>query len=323
MFYKESSSIIDRHGHWRFAVEAVDRRLARAYRPDKLGFVEAASLASPAGLDESTVATLLAEYGDLLDAYDSVRCCDTEQDPKSGRCIENDCDLALAPVGSEHRHRILRAPVRIPLDPAAASSCNVMISYRHSTGQSVATEIYHHLNSQGKRPFLDDPALVAGTPWEPVFLGAASRADNLLAIITSDYWDSPYCRLEIAHSARSGRRIIPVSCGGRLDPPEFPWLVTLTSVRERLDGTGTTESFLLDLDVQLEAPVVVDNRWEGCAYLLKNSSNQRLRELTSSLGFLAGINQRQNHDEIVASIAAAVYSEPNRLQQLIASLAPR
>ncbi|RYZ91872.1 MAG: toll/interleukin-1 receptor domain-containing protein [Proteobacteria bacterium] len=326
MYYRESNRLTKSHSARVREIEVIDRVIAHAYTPDNRGFIEAYHVANVAGISEADARMTLALFVSTLHEYLPVECCDELQDPLNERCLNCGIDLSVGAKHISSRYRIIDQPQLLPdLDVISASTCDVMISYRHGETDRLATDIYYHLTKIGLKVFYDKPGISGGVDWEKVFLRAASRAKHIILLLSPLYFESAYCKKEIAHSARTGGKILKVNCNGPLVDSELSWLGTVNPVR------FTGNPGFLDLNLADEIVLEVQksstgpnfsHRVNGCAYLLSHMSRGELDSLCGRVECLRDLNPNMDRRSVVSSIIREVNDNWSKSQQLSDSLAP-
>ena len=120
--------------------------------------------------------------------------------------------------------------------PAAGSSSpvvmspspvKVMISYRKDDcadqprGDGSANRWKAALEKQGWEVFLDQIEIEAGDFWEENIIHAVESCHVLVALISTHYADSPWCKGELKLATDKGKLIIPVFHSGEYPPHDL------------------------------------------------------------------------------------------------------
>lgn len=230
MYYAESSTLIASNPSLDSTIKALDREIAHAYSPASLGHTELPLLISRVNDTAATIQTLMSSYEGfgVVASYERVECaCREMYDGRITTCPNCGDVVANARRTGVTCYEVLTQPAHPTFDPASMPATpDVFISYRHADTQTPATDIYYSLIKEGHSVFLDDGNIAVGANPEEVFLKAASRVRYFIALVSENYFGSPYCKKEIAHAARSRCRLIRVNVlpTWPTAPPDMPWV---------------------------------------------------------------------------------------------------
>lgn len=330
MYYEESSRLIERWQLQRDAIRRIDRFLAHAYVRGGSGFTELPLLVHHTALANEIVEPLLQAYENagVTRRFHRLECSCGEQ---YGSDEDEECECGRLADDAEPVaacYRILRQPRQPVFDPQQQpQDPTVFISYRHMDTARLAADLYYALRSEGHRVFLDNGEIPPGAAAEEVFLRAASSAPSFVVLVSQHYFDSLYCRKELAHAARAMRRIIRINVEPVPPAPnDMAWVDTPNWLRERGNGTGLTpeleESVLRAVEIQSGQAPVADLRTDACNYLMEQMSPTELDALKNRLAWL------RTHDFSYLTTKqrkiGAILQEvtPANLPSLCAALAP-
>src|SRR5205085_12066160 len=139
-------------------------------------------------------------------------------------------------------YRVTLQPQRPAFNPTAQPDIpTVFISYRHDDSAILAADIYYSLLAEGHSVFLDDGNIPAGANADQLFLRAASHANYFIALVSSHYYESEFCKREIAHAARNMRRLIRINIPPIPPAPnDMPWINSPNWNSVQGDANGLT-----------------------------------------------------------------------------------
>jgi len=335
MYYSVSDRLISRHPGDQNDLIAMDRAIARSYASDGHAWIDDGILTLRTGLPRARVRSLARRYvnGAILESYTPVQCplpCEELYDPLEETCPACDKPATDANPTSQERYRVISQPSEPVFDPSTASGpFTVFISYRHGDTTRLAADLYYSLTKHGIRVFLDDGHIPLGVNFERVFLPAASETPFFISLVSPRYFESDYCKREIAHALRAARSVILAEVGTRLSnviPVEMPWLARLNPSPKKGNSEGLSgelEEFLLSqVKRRSEAPRVYDFQLDACRFLLSRLGPVPLTRLINSLGWLDRINTHASLDEQVQSVIREVQTDTTKLLELSAALRP-
>ncbi|MEM9805034.1 MAG: TIR domain-containing protein [Cyanobacteria bacterium P01_D01_bin.56] len=87
---------------------------------------------------------------------------------------------------------------------------DAFISYGRADSKEFASKLNHCLTEQGLEVWFDFDDIPLGVDYQNQIDDGIERSQNFLFIIAPHSVNSPYCRLEIEHALRLGKRIIPL-----------------------------------------------------------------------------------------------------------------
>ena len=285
MYFDKSTDLINQ-GFDKTAVKKLDRELAHVYKPQQANRIDHALLRHQTQLPQADLANLLDRYeaANTVSKHNDVECsnCGTEYNPMDGSCLN--CGVSEAVETDNVFYIIERQPQKPAFDPARQpEQPNIFISYRHNDTAVLAADIYYSLLAERHSVFLDNGVIPVGADAEAVFLRAASRADYFIALVSPTYFESSYCKKEIAHAARAGKRLIRVNIEPVPDAPnDMPWINSPNWLSEKGNGNGLSP----DLETALLNAVKTDYRAnianlkeDACIFLLEQLSRQALYQV--------------------------------------------
>jgi hypothetical protein len=188
--------------------------------------------------------------------------------------------------------RILRQPAKPAYDPHALSDTpDVFISYRHTDGEILATDIYYALLADGQSVFLDDGQIPVGANAEQTYLKAASHAAYFIALVSNTYFQSEFCKREIAHAARCMRRLIRINIPPIPSAPnDMPWIESPNWSRQQGSIHGLDpaleEALLAAVQLPSSTATMADLRKEACQFLLEQLSLGDIERLWNRLPWM-------------------------------------
>ena len=331
MYFNESEALIKLHPSDHQDLTVLDRNIARSYSDSGFGFFELGPLRVRAGLQAARVSTLLAlfEGQGVVELYQPLQCpCGEKYDPAQGDCPACSTATMLATPASPDRWRVVVQPQQPMFNPSAsAGPYNVFLSYRHGTAAKLAADLFYSLTGEGKKVFLDDDQLPPGVSSDRVFLQAASQSPLFIALVTLDYWESLYCKRELAHALRAGQRVVLVTVdGGSPIPTDMPWLAAMTSGAPQGSASGLGRDLeryvhnIVATGVRFSA--VNDYRVRACSFLMFDLSDDELEALKNQFDWTRRVSWSGGPDAKIGSILNAVGRDPTHTQELCAALAP-
>ncbi len=221
-----------------------------------------------------------------------------------------------------------RASENIVFNPNQATEpYDIFLSYRHGEADQLTKDLYDTLRAVGQRVFLDNSEIPPGVSFENVFLPAASQATHFICLATHSYFNSDYCRREVAHSLRAGRNFIPVPVDGNWpEVKSMPWLVRIHKADVRGSGQGLSEnlkSYLLAQIQQSPAPRNHEFHVDACIYLLQELGETEKTRIINRLDWLRNIpNRGMSSEDMISAIQREVGGNTTRIQELCTALAP-
>lgn len=329
MYFDESSNLTTRFPLDKNVIKLLDRELAHAYTPDGHGFTDTGLLQNKTRLPQSEILRLLKEYelNNIVHSYAEVECtCGEKYDPAEATCPDCGLDLSVVSPTGVTRHRITtqpNAPVYDPLNQPDAP--NVFISYRHSDSSRLAADTYYSLRAEGHTVFLDNGNIAPGADAEKVFLYAASQANYFIALVSRNYFESPYCLREIAHAARQKRRLLRVNLPPvQSAPKEMPWIDGPNWLSEKGSADGLSpqlERVLLSaVTILPTAANLADFRIEACQFLMDQLSRNDLERLWNLLPWMRDLSPDGSKPKMIRQILEEATGP--RLDILCKALAP-
>jgi hypothetical protein len=328
MYYKESTQLIEKNPFDKGVLTVLDRELAHAYAPTG-GLTELPLLVYATGAQPANVQKLLTEYEGLgvVESYEQVECpCGEGYDGRKAGCPECGVERARARPTDVTVYVVKKQPTAPAFDPALMPKTpDVFVSYRHADAATLAADIYYSLLLEGKKIFLDRSDIAVGADPSQVYLRAASNAKYFIALVSETYFDSPYCRKEIAHSLRMRRRLIRVNLSDDAPsaPPEMPWL----GKPNWLSHDGDGEVLSVDLEAALRNAVqtpasadVADLRRQACRYLLEKLSKSEFDAVWGRLSWMDEYDKALTKQEKIDQIMKELTEE--RVEELCNALAP-
>ncbi len=333
MYYSTSAKLISSYPGDQRDLIAMDRAIARSYVRGGSGWLDDGVLALRTGLPRARVNNLARRYvrQAVLEMYTPVQCpppCEEIYDPAEDQCPECHTPSSEASPNPQERYRVIGQPSQPMFDPETATgSFQAFISYRHNQASQLATDLYYALSALGVRVFLDSGQLPPGVDAERVFYRVASEAPYFLCLASARYFDSEYCKREIAHAFRSAQNVLLIDTGMSSYPRDMPWLSARPNqVPIKGDGAGLSaelEGYLVrQVTQQPTARSIHDFRSDACAFLLAKLGTGDLISVVNSLSWLRRININTNLDIVVKLILDEIGIDTTRLQELCAALGP-
>lgn len=127
-------------------------------------------------------------------------------------------ELELGPDRQDARLRVLRGlRSAVPEGPREAflepllprPHTRIFLSYGRDGDVTHATVAYRqHLEALGYAVFIDEHAIETTTDWRRRLLHELRRCDLLVAVVTPDYWASPFCQQEIGGAYALGKAVV-------------------------------------------------------------------------------------------------------------------
>jgi len=331
MFFAESNNLINNAPADEQDVIKMDRAIARVYAPTLAGWVDEALLLRWTNLPLSRLQNLIRRFEQqmIVQRYKPVQCiCGFVYDPEDSICPDCGTTINQATFVQENRFRVIRQPNKPTFDPATAKEpFDVFLSYRHGEAAQLGADLYYALLAKGLRVFLDDGNIPPGVSFEKVFLGAASKTPHFVCLASPFYFNSTYCKTELAHALREGRNLIPVPVDGSWTPPnDMPWLTRVHTANVGGSGQGLStnlETYLLTQVQQKSPPINHDFHLEACVYLLEQLGDTELTRLIARLTWLRRIAIKgMSTDDLTLAIQREIGNNTTHLQELCTALAP-
>lgn len=295
MYYEESKALLEGFPNDKVAIRQIDRDIAHAYTSGKSGQISPIVLSARTRIASNKIARMMRRYESdgIAVRFEKVKCeCGELCDPQDGTCLNCSEDLSMATPGGEIFYRVEKQPQSPTFDPQIASTtCDVFISYRHMDCEKLAADIYYSLRSEDQTVFLDNGNLPVGADAEKLYLTAASRAKYFIALVSEHYFESPACKKEIAHAARTGVRLIRVNVPPVPDVPnDLPWIDGPNWNTQKGNASGLSESLEASLFNAVTTPAtagtIFDNKKNGCNFLLNQLSPNELLRVWNNLSFM-------------------------------------
>ena len=329
MYYKESTQLIEKNPFDKSVLAVLDRELAHVYAPTG-GLTELPLLVSATGAQPANVRKLMTEYESLgvVESYEQVECssCGERYDGRKAECPECGVERARARPTDVTVYVVKKQPTALAFDPdSMPKTPDVFVSYRHADAATLAADIYYSLLLEGKKVFLDRSDIAVGADPSQVYSRAASHAKYFIALVSETYFDSPYCRKEIAHSLRMRRRLIRVNLSDDVPsaPPEMPWLGTPNWLSHEGDGEGLSADLEAALRDAVQTPTsanVADLRRQACRYLLEKLSKSDFDAVWGRLSWMDEYDKALSKQEKIDQIMRELTEE--RVEELCNALAP-
>jgi hypothetical protein len=329
MYFDESLKLTTRFPLDKIAVKMLDRELAHAYAPGGHGSTDTSLLQYRTGLSQADILRLLPEYelAGVIVSYAEVECaCGEKYDPAEAVCPNCALDVTASSPTGVTRHRIKTQPTSPAYDPLQQPALpNVFISYRHAESSKLAADIYYSLRTEGHAVFLDNGNIAPGADAEKVFLLAASQASYFIALVSRSYFESPYCKKEIAHAARQKRRLLRVNIPPTQSAPsDMPWIDGPNWLMEPGEANGLSlkleQALLSAVTIQPTAGNIADLRIEACQFLMDQLSPNDLARLWNRLSWLREITPDGSKARMIRQILEE--STGPRMDVLCNALAP-
>lgn len=330
MYYVESSTLIANGAGSPSTITALDREIAHAYSPAGQGYTELPLLLTAVSDTQAAVEAVMTSYEGLgvVASYERVECpCGESYDGRRPACPNCVLDVGRARKTGIKCYEVLKQPARPSFDPASIPQTpEVFVSYRHGDTETLATDIYYALRREGFSVFLDDGNIAVGANPEEVFLRAASSAGHFIALVSENYFGSPYCKKEIAHAARAHRRLIRVNVPPNVPtaPRDMPWVNDPNWVKEKGERSGMTQPLETSILSAVRTPRSVnlmDLRRQACHYLLTQLSLEQVTAVWNTLPWMTEIVKGNSKNERISQILQEA-APHDRLQELSATLGP-
>ena len=290
MYYSESDILITNTSSDKNDLLLMDRAIARSYGASGHGWLDNAVLEIRTKLDAGRVNNLIRRYERLnvVSRFEPLECSNGHTfEPDESECPDCQASAIDAIPSGLIRYRVLKQPQEPLFDLGIAKGpFQVFISYRHGDTKHLAADTYYALKARNLNVFLDSGLISPGADFEKVFLPAASETPHFLSLISPTYFDSDYCKAELAHALRSAKNVIPVLVGGNFTSPnDMPWLNKINPSPVTGNGQGLSrelEDFLLPIVQQSPAPANYNHRLD--AWRISPSKNGAQR-FTQSLRY--------------------------------------
>jgi hypothetical protein len=329
MYFEESKRLISQSPIDKDALKCLDRELAHIYTPGGVGWTDMGLLCHKTGKLTTEVRNLMDRYEacGVVTRYNAVICpCGETYDPKDGACMDCSLPVSAARSTGEIRYQVLAQPQEPAYDPASQPALpKAFISYRHSDCSVLAADIYYSLWAEGHPVFLDDGSIAPGADAGNTFLIAASRADYFVALVSEGYFESQFCKREIAHALRCRRRMIRINVPPVPPAPsDMPWFDNVNWMNEQgsAEGlAGTVERSLLSaIQIPYSASSVSDQRRQACGFLMEQLSVIELDRLRNRLSWMSDVDFTGSKHQKIALVLQETTEQ--RLDELCRALAP-
>ena len=310
MYFDESSKLIDSNPNDKELIRSLDRELAHSFSPGSTSFVELSLLVYRAKSNFFDVERILSRYesAGVVSSFSKAVCpCGNEYRPDDGECMECHRNVSEASAGDK-AYSILQQPVMPAFDPdTAGDDPAVFISYRRADSSKLAADIYYSLHAEGYEVFLDAGEIPVGANPEKHFLKAASNAASFILLVSKHYFDSGFCKKEIAHAARCGRRLIRVNLPPMPPAPnDMPWIDSPNWVKQQGDASGLSgeleQALLSAVRTPASPSTIADNRYGACAFLLEQMTFLELDQLWNRLEWMKQIRPESSKPEMIRQI---------------------
>jgi hypothetical protein len=252
--------------------------------------------------------------------------CTANYDPDDEECADCGRPVSKARPDGPICYRVVAQPQEPAYDSANQTATpEVFISYRHAECPRLAADIFYLMKAYGHSVFLDDGSIAVGADAELVFLRAASHARSFISLVSSTYFESSYCKKEIAHALRCGRRLIRVNIPPVPAPPsDMPWIDGPNWVRHQGSPSGLDVALQRNLLAAIETTPptanVADLRREACQFLMEQMSPGELGKVWNRLSWMdehEPANSKSGNIRLILQEAAG-----QRLPVLCNALAP-
>lgn len=329
MYYEESSKLIKNCPLDRDVFKMLDRELAHAYAPDGHGYIELPILCHSTRLSKTAVENLIGYYesAEVVCRYIKVSCpCGLEYDPNDGSCVDCGLPVTDASPNGETCFRILMQPSSPVYDTTSQPTVpKVFISYRHSDCSILAADIYYSLLADRHSVFLDDGSIAVGADSEKVYLSAASNAEYFIALVSENYFQSDFCKKEIAHAARCRQRLIRVNVPPSPSAPsDMPWIDSPNWSKQQGQPSGldnTLEETLLSaVQIKPSTDTITDLQKEACQFLMEQLSAGELDKLWNRLPWMSDFRPGNSKYQNIGQILQEATTQ--RIPTLCNALAP-
>ncbi|MBA4158035.1 MAG: toll/interleukin-1 receptor domain-containing protein [Gemmatimonadetes bacterium] len=293
MYYSESERLTEQQPESRASIHVLDRELAHAYHPQGYGRVTYARLRArtqltPEHLDPLLNAYIKAGEVDLLDQWACE--CGENHDPDEAECA----DCGAPQSGEDAGLRVVRV-IRRPSEPAfdpdrQPTNPDVFVSYRRQDTSVLATDLYYALTGHEYSVFLDRGEIAVGAEPARTYLRAASNSRTFIALVSENYFESGICKLELAHAARAGSRLVRVN----VPPlPNIPADIAWINIPNWHSVEGSPAGLSRELEESLLAVIrtppragVADLRRDACRYLMEQRTPSQLEQLRGRLPWM-------------------------------------
>jgi len=286
-------------------------------------------LRQKAHLSTAEIENLMERYksNGIVDNYAQVTCpCGVNYDSSEESCGECGRPVTDASPNGVRCYRILVQPTAPAYDPASQPvTPKDFISYRHSDCSVLAADIYYSLVAEGHLVFLDDDSIPVGADSEQIYLRAASNAEYFIALVSGNYFQSGFCKKEIAHAARCQRRLIRVNVPPVPSAPsDMPWIDSPNWNKQQGSPSGLAtaleQSLLSAVQIQPSAATIADLRKEACQFLMSQLSPSELIGLWNRLLWMNDLTPAGSKQENIRLILQETTAQ--RLPVLCNALAP-
>ena len=329
MYYARSSKLIEQNPLDKQALKMLDRELAHAYAADGHGYIDVLLLCTKTSLSKTVVENLLECYesSGVVTRYVQVVCpCGETYDPSEASCMTCGRRATDASPNGIACCRIVMQPVAPAYDPHAQSDTpKVFISYRHADCAVLAADIYYSLLAEGQSVFLDDGRIAVGADAEQTYLRAASHAEYFITLVSKNYFQSDFCKREIAHAARCRRRLVRVNIPPVPPVPnDMPWIDGPNWNKQQGNANGLEpgleESLISAVHIPSSVETIADLRKEACEFLMEQLSPGELERLWNRLPWMRDFGPGNARHQNIGSILREVTTQ--RLPTLCNALAP-
>jgi hypothetical protein len=329
MYFAVSSTLIERNPLDKQLIRQLDREIAHGYASDGHGYIEYNYLMSRMAAPDGALRRLLDSYEDAraVARYIQVQCsCSEVCDPEDETCMSCGRQLTEAQQNGRVCYRVTAQPAAPTFQlPAVGKAHDIFISYRRADSTRLAADIFYTMRAEGYSVFLDDGSIPPGADAQRMFLRAASEAKYFIALISEHYFDSDFCKLEVAHAARVRSRLIRVNVPPVPPPPaDMPWIDGPNWVKYSGDNRGLdTEiegALLGSVGIESNSNTLADCRRESCQFLMDLMSRNELFELWNRLTWMTELDPTGSNQMIMRLILQETTAA--RLPVLCNALAP-
>jgi hypothetical protein len=327
MYYAESLTLISKNILDKEFIRILDREIAHSFSPSSAGYTQLSILRHNTHISLTDIDRLMADFesSNIVEKYIQVVCvCNLTYDPNDGMCS---CgrDVSVAVPNGEVCYRVKKQPNQPAYNPLLPhNNPKVFISYRRIDSSILASDIYYSLQAEGRSVFLDNGDIPAGANAEQVFLDAASKADYFISLVSANYYQSAFCKKEIAHSARCRKRMMRINIAPIPPAPnDMPWIDSPNWVSQQGNSNGLTpalEQTIFTLIVTPSSANIYDLRREGCQFLLTQLSPNDLMTIWNRLPHMSEIEPPNSKQDKIRYILQE--SNSQRLDLLCNALAP-
>lgn len=329
MYFDESLTLTTKSPLDTNAIKLLDRELAHTYAPGGQGFADTALLQHKTQLAQTDILRLLTEYevASVVVSYAQIECtCGEKYDPAEANCPDCGLDISAATPTGITCHRVVKQPNSPAYDPQNQPAItNIFISYRHADSSRLAADIYYSLRADGHSIFLDNGNIAPGADAERVFLRAASQADYFIALVSNHYFESPYCKKEIAHATRQRKRLLRVNLPPiQPAPNDMPWIDGPNWLRDKGSADGLSpqleQALLSAISIQSTPNSIADLRIEACQFLMDQLSRNELETLWNRLSWMRDLSPNGSKANMIRLILEEATGA--KLDTLCNALAP-